>query len=196
MNTSIIAGLPIKDLHIVANRIVRGETLFAYKNRQWLPVVHDAGVTTIIDLRTADQTARYANMCRVAGIQYHHIPIDSCIQADKNVIRGMPLLFSLLDKGDCYISCQQGRHRTDIAVALYYMFHDGLSIPPLLYGHFKQDGTLRIEDIMRRMHSVLNALSPDDKKVLGIPIDYESTFLHKKKHLLGYNREAASNNDE
>lgn len=194
MNTDIITSLPIKDLHIVANRIVRGETLFASKNRQWLPVIHDAGITTIIDLRTADHTARYADICKAVEIQYYHIPIDRCIQTDKEVIESLPLLFSLLDTGNCYISCQQGKHRTDITMALYYLFHNGMENPPLLYGHYKTDGTLRIDDIMRRAHSVLNALKENDKELLGLSMDYSPEFLRKKKLLLEYNRNEAKLN--
>lgn len=191
MDVDAINLLPIRDLHVVEDRIVRGETLFASRNRRWLRSVFEAGVKTIVDLRTADHTERYAEMCESAGLEYVHIPMDSCIQRDRKIIESMPRLFALLDAGECFVSCQQGRHRTDIAFALYYLFHDGLRCPPLLIGHFRPDGTLRIDDIMRRMFSVLHSLTAEDHALLALPADYEPVFLAKRARLLAVNREAA-----
>lgn len=39
------------------------------------------------------------------------------------IISSLPLLFELMDKGGFYIACAMGRHRTDIAIALYYVMH-------------------------------------------------------------------------
>lgn len=183
-----IQQLPILNLMIVDERIVRGETLFASRNRRYISVIRSAGVKTIIDFRTADYTDCFREMVVQKGFVYEHYPIDSCWTSDREILYSLPSLFAKLDEGDCYISCQQGRHRTDIAMALYYLFHDTLKKPPVLFGHQKPDGTFRCDDIMRRANSILHDMTVEHRMALGLPDEYESVFMLKKKALLASNR--------
>lgn len=189
IDVATIQQLPILNLMIVNERIVRGETLFASRNRRYIPVIRSAGVKTIIDFRTADYTDRFRDMVIQKGFVYEHYPIDSCRTSDKEILYSLPGLFAKLDEGDCYISCQQGRHRTDIAMALYYLFHDTLKKPPMLFGHQKPDGTFRCDDIMRRVNGILHGMTVEDRMALALPDDYESIFMLKKKALLADNRD-------
>lgn len=129
-----IPELPIANISRVADNIVRGETLWASRNRLYLDKVKEAGVDVIIDFRTADFTDRFSEICRSKGIEYHHFPIDKAVQSDGEMLEYLPALFSLLDDRNCYISCQQGLHRTDIALSLYFMFHRPELVPDLI-GH-------------------------------------------------------------
>lgn len=183
-----IQQLPILNIMIMDGKIVRGETLFASRNRRYIPAVRNAGIKTIIDFRTADHTHRFQEMVVRQGLVYEHYPIDSCRTSDRDILNSLPDLFARLDEGDCYISCQQGRHRTDIVMALYYLFHDTLNEPPILFGHQKADGTFRCDDIMRRSRSILHSLTMEDRTALRLLDDYETIFINKRKALLMRNR--------
>lgn len=183
-----ILNLPIANIARVSGNIVRGETLWASRNRKHIDSVREAGVEVIIDFRTADYTNKFADICVSKGIEYYHFPIDKSIQSDENLLIALPRMFELLDNRRCYISCQQGLHRTDIALAIYYMFHRP-EIVPDLRGH-KTKGFFRCDDIMRRLNSLYAALTPELSKVTGIETLNESEFRRRRKLLLDSNRHA------
>lgn len=98
----------------------------------------------------------------------------------------LPTLFDLLDNRNCYISCQQGLHRTDIALSLYFMFHCPDSVPNLI-GH-KKNGTLRCDDIMRRINSLYSMLVKLSADKSGIKVFDEAEFRRRRRLLLETNR--------
>lgn len=182
-----ILELPIENIARVSGHIVRGETLWASRNRKYIDSVKKARVECIIDFRTADFTDKFSEVCASKGIEYRHFPIDKANQPDEELLKSLPELFDMLDNCNCYISCQQGMHRTDIALAIYYMFHDIRFVPDLL-GH-KKNGNLRCDDIMRRINSLYSALTQDLKALLGIPEYGDCDFRYKRKQLLNANRQ-------
>lgn len=181
-----ILELPIENIARVSANIVRGETLWASRNRKHIGSVKKAGVECIIDFRTADFTDKFSEVCSFKGIEYRHFPIDKANQPDEELLKSLPELFDMLDNHNCYISCQQGMHRTDIALAIYYMFHD-IPFVPDLRGH-KKNGNLRCDDIMRRINSLYAALTPELKVLLGIPDYGDNDFRFRRKKLLDSNR--------
>ena len=113
---------PIVDLAPVYDKGVRGRTMSGRGSNWLLAKVRDAGVKVIIDLRTADHTNRYERNVAEARLEYHSlpiVPIDGKNTGVHQIIGSLPLLFVLMDKGGFYIACAMGRHRTDIAIALY-----------------------------------------------------------------------------
>ena len=115
---------PIVDLAPVYDKGVRGRTMSGRGSNWLLAKVRDASVKVIIDLRTADHTNRYERNVAEARLEYHSlpiVPIDSKNTDVHQIIGSLPLLFELMDKGGFYIACAMGRHRTDIAIALYYV---------------------------------------------------------------------------
>lgn len=181
-----ILSLPIANIARVNRNIVRGETLWASRNRKYLDKVKEAGVEVIIDFRTADFTDKFSEICNLKDIEYHHFPIDKAVQSDEEILMYLPTLFDLLDNRNCYISCQQGLHRTDIALSLYYMFHRPGLVPNLI-GH-KKKGELRCDDIMRRVNSLYDLLVEKCKEESGIKIYNEAEFRRRRKLLLETNR--------
>lgn len=181
-----ILELPIENIARVSGHIVRGETLWASRNRKHIDSVKGAGVECIIDFRTADFTDKFSEVCASKGIAYRHFPIDKANLPDEDLLKSLPELFDMLDNRNCYISCQQGMHRTDIALAIYYMFHD-IPFVPDLRGH-KKNGNFRCDDIMRRINSLYAALTPELKVLLGIPDYGDNDFRRRRKKLLDSNR--------
>lgn len=184
----MILKLPILNLHPAVHGGVRGETLYASRNRKWMRRVLAAGCRHVIDLRTADFNGRFASAICDTGVLYHHLPIDSCAMDDVKILAGLPELFEVIDGGEYYIACQQGRHRTDIALALYYFFHDDSEVP-IMYGHRKVrlDGSveLRCDDIMRRVNRIKVFFETD-----------EADFQILRKRFLAVNRAAVSVRDK
>lgn len=181
-----ILALPIANIARVRGNIVRGETLAASRNRKYIEAIKEAGVDVIIDFRTADHTDKFAEVCAGYNLECYHFPVDKANMSDEEMIKTLPRLFELLDTRNCYISCQQGMHRTDIALAIYYMFHRP-EIVPDLRGH-KKNGSLRCEDIMRRLNSLFATLSQINEEETGIKIFNEAEFRRRRKLLLETNR--------
>lgn len=180
MEIQEIKKLGIRNLHSVFGRGVRGETL-ARRGLIWqvLGRVKDAGVKVIIDFRTADHSDKFARRCADVGIVYHHVPTDAQVMPPEELFAALPRLFEVLDGDGFYISCQQGLHRTDIALALYYYFHNDSEVPEMV-GHYKR-GVFRCDDIGRRV----NMMRP------FFPEVGEELFAQRRKRFLAFNREKA-----
>ena len=182
---------PIVDLAPVYDKGVRGRTMSGRGSNWLLAKVRDAGVKTIIDLRTADHTDRYDRNVAEAGLEYHSLPIDSKNTGVHQIIASLPLLFELMDKGGFYIACAMGRHRTDIAIALYYVMHPSVPFDevPEMKGHRNvEKKQFRCDDIAARLNSIIKVITPDELATLGLPADYEAEFLRRKKRLFDVNR--------
>lgn len=170
---------------------VRGRTLSGRSSNWLLEKVRDAGVNVIIDLRTADHTDRYDRIVAEAELEYYNLPIDGRKTDVHQIIGSLPLLFELMDKGGFYIACAMGRHRTDIAIALYYVMHPSVPFEevPEMRGHrYVEKKKFRCDHIAARLNSIVKAITSDELAMLGLPADYEAEFLRRKKHLFYVNR--------
>lgn len=180
-----ILELPIGNIAMVNRNIVRGETLWKRKNRIYLQAAKEAGVDVIIDLRPFHFTELIAGMSLKAPFEYQCFPIDDDI-SDKELLDKLPLLFDRLDNRACYICCRDGLQRTDLALAIYLMFHSAAKVPDLI-GH-RKNGNLRCDDIMRRINSLYKALTPGTAEVLGLSNFTESEFRCRWELMLDVNR--------
>ena len=181
---------PIVDLAPVFDRGVRGRTMSGRGSNWLLDKVYEAGVKTIIDLRTADQTDRYYHNVMEAGMKYHSIPIDSKATDVHQIIASLPRLFELMDRGNFFMACAMGRHRTDIAIALYYVFHPTVPVDavPEMKGHRNvEKKEFRYDDIAARLNSVMKSMTIEERDMLGLDAGYETEFKCRKKHLFEVN---------
>lgn len=182
---------PIMELAPVYGRGVRGRTLSGRSNLWLLNVVCEAGVRVIIDLRTRDHTDRFDLNVSDAGLEYFHIPIDSRATDVHEIIFVLPKLFALIDQGNFYMACAMGLHRTDIALALYYVFHPSVpfSDVPEMRGHRDiNKQTFRCDDIGTRLNRIIKEITPEELFNLGLSGNYDEEFLKRKKRLFDVNR--------
>jgi len=181
-----ILSLCIPDLHVLAEDGsvfgVRGQSLACKRNRRHLEPVRGAGISMIIDLRTGDYRNDLLFACERLGMEYRHIPIDKKHTPGTEIIKRLPLLISSISHGNFYISCTQGLHRTDTALALYYLFSPDAIDPPLMYGHVIS-GVFRSGEIYGRAGSVYHCLTEGDKKVLGLDDAFPERFAERKRLL-------------
>ena len=144
-----IESLEIPNLHATGENGVRGESLSKKGNKKYAPLIKEHGITQIIDLKTTDYSPKFENYINSQGLIYNHYPIDSEKVSAREIIDNLPKMFEQINKGNFYISCAQGLHRTDIAMTLNYFFNpEADSEPPVLYGHKTEKG-LRFDDIFR-----------------------------------------------
>lgn len=174
-----IINLKIDNLHPTINDGYRGCSLSSKRNRWALPKFFELGITTIIDLRTADHTDRFRDQCKEVGFVYYHFPLDSKNTPTEEVVTFLPELIRVIDCGNFYIACAMGLHRTDIALSLYYLFNPNPEVPiPDLVGHKLENGELRYEDIFRRANAVFKSIGDDS---------YKAEFADRKKKLIQHN---------
>lgn len=183
-----LKNLKITNFQIVDNKGVRGESLSAKRNYRFLSKIKDYGIERVIDLRTADYTPKFKLKCNSNGLDYMHIPIDAKTTPAKDIIKNLPKLFKALDEGKYYIACAQGRHRTDIAFAMNYLFNPKAQKVPKMYGHIK-DGKLRYDDICSRANSIMKEITPEDKQKLGWTAEFEKDFEKRKQTLIKFNEQ-------
>ena len=188
MNKELILNTGIQNIATVYGG-VRGTTLSSRHNmRHWQTVV-DSGIRTIIELRDEDHSDRLCRMCEIHGIRYFAFPMDSHSVPNEVIASQLHEFFELIDNGGFYIACAMGLHRTDMALAIYWMFHgvDNGMNPPILRGHIV-NGELVLDrlnnKVFRRPNSLYVYLM--ENNIIHIP-DRE-TFAQRKKDLIDFNR--------
>lgn len=178
----------IPNLSQIGPNEYRGEALSSPKNRKFLNKISLCGVKTIIDLRDKFNSKDYPSLCEKFNINYVNIPIDASSVPTRQIVDSLPELFEKINSGNFYIHCAQGLHRTDIALALNYVFNPKSDNPPVLPGHYR-NGEFKFEDISRRLNSVKNALTEEDMRKIGLKSeDFDKTFKNRKKELIEYNK--------
>ena len=84
-----------------------------------------------------------------------------------------PELCVLIDKGNFYIACAQGLHRTDIALCLYWVFYaadKGLSPPPIC--GYRQDRGMDTHKIMGALYAMYTTLTRRNGREPIAPSDF------------------------
>ena len=67
INFDELFSLGIPNLRKVSENGVRGESLSKKSNKKFLARMPSLGITTILDLRTADHSDRFGDFCRHSG---------------------------------------------------------------------------------------------------------------------------------
>ena len=171
---------------------VRGEALSSPKNMKFLYPLSHSGINTVIDLRGKFGSEKYPLLCQKLGLKYINIPVDSAEIPAKEIIKELPRLFKIINEDNYYIACAMGLHRTDIALAMNYLYNPVEHKVPLMKGHIVK-GKFKFDDIMRRINSINKALSEEDIKMLGWDDKFAETFQKRKKEFIKFNETVASN---
>lgn len=190
MDTRLILSTDIQNIDTVYGG-VRGTTLSSRHNmRHWQRIV-ESGVKTIIELRENDHSERLCRMCRQYGIHYFAFPLDSHSIPDELIADRLQEFFNIIDKGDFYIACAMGLHRTDMALCIYWMFHgaDRGMNPPILKGHI-ENGELVSDRLNNKVFRRLNSLHSYLSEKNIIPIPDKATFTYRKRYLVNYNTQS------
>lgn len=189
LNSDRLSSLGITNFREIENRNVRGESLSSKKNRKFIIPVSKCGIKNVIDLRDKYTSTSYEEICKEHNLSYYHIPIDADSVDTKELIKSLPELFEVLNRGNTYIACAQGLHRTDIALAINYIFNPReQSSPPILYGHYR-NGTLKFEDIAKRVNAIKKQITEEEIRALGWNNieEFERAYRTRRMQLKSYN---------
>lgn len=121
---------------------VRGRTLSSRHLAYARKALADAGINQVIDLRQDYTSDRYNDICEMNGMKYFHYPVHRTKETVANMVKDFATFCELIDRGDFFISCAQGLHRTDIALCTYWVFYgaDHGKEPPVLVGYLEKKG--------------------------------------------------------
>lgn len=163
--------LPAKELNIENFAIttddagIRGSSPFSRKGRKVIAKLKDYGIKRVIDLKSDGDPLKNGEICAKSGLEYMKFPIAYDEKWTQENIDLIPEFVETLKKGDFYIGCATGMHRTDTALALNYFFNPHpLSVPKLEAGTSKNKTTA----IANKIFSAVNDICYTDKK-MGIP---------------------------
>ena len=183
MDINKILSLEIPDLHPVYGG-VRGRTMSArHQNYAW-PIIKEAGIHTIIDLRNDGGNRRMKNLCEEYGIEYFYYPIDNRTDIIENMMQQFSEFCKRINRGGFYIACAMGLHRTDIALCTYWVFYgaNNRMEPPELQGYLKKTG----HDTSKILR-ILNAFYYKYRDKLDKEPMSEEEFRHRKQIIMELN---------
>ncbi len=98
-----------------------------------LQELKENGIERVIDFRgklPEDKIAENVLQCKKYGLEYHNIPVEYC-SGDKNLqanitddlIKSIPEYIQEMRKGNYYAGCANGCHRTDLGMAINFLFN-------------------------------------------------------------------------
>lgn len=176
-----ILATDIPDIHPVYGG-VRGRTLSSVKQAYAWPVVKEAGIHTIIDLRADGIYSRLQQFCDKYGMRYYYYPVDKQATLVEKMIEHFSEFCRLIDEGNFYIACAQGLHRTDIALCAYWVFYaaDKGIAPPDIRGYLQEEGhdTSKIMRVLNAFYKRLTEIN--DKEPIPMKIFVERKQIIKQ----------------
>ena len=136
---ALSTGVP--DLHPAYGGL-RGRTLSSHIQHHAWKILVEAGLKQVIELRADYTSSFYKDLCEKSDVAYFHYPVAKDMSSIMEMVNLFPRLCEIIDRGNFYIACAQGLHRTDIALCLYWVFHaaDKGVAPPPLRGYLEEDG--------------------------------------------------------
>ena len=143
----------------------RGRTLSSRKQAYAWQTAVEAGLRQVIELRKDYSADSYPALCRQSGVSFFHFPIDNDQETIAKMVELFPQFCEKIDKGDFYIACSLGLHRTDIALCTYWVFYaadKGIAPPPIR--GYRQETGHNTNKIMRVLNAFYQYLTERDGK--------------------------------
>lgn len=189
-----LKDLGISHFRLIDSNSVRGVTL-AKQKTSILQELKECGIDTIIDLRSeGGVNSKYAKDCAENGLEYMNfklklnMPIFNAPLATKlsseerakqnhEFIEKLPKFFEKMNSGKYYMACLLGLHRTDLAVTMNYLLNPKEPVtPPTLSHMFFKEETNFTNKYIGAMKNFLKNVSTEDKKILGLPENFNQIF--------------------
>ena len=128
----------------------------------------DAGITTIIDFRDPDCCSqKVLDLAKKMGFKYVLFTIDSTWST--NELTQMTQYIKAVNKGNFIAGCANGQARTDLGMAINYVFNpQAKNTPEFYYGNIKRNSRVNIRDSITKIFKALEE-HPEFIKELGWP---------------------------
>ncbi len=202
INLNKIKELEIRNLRILNERAVSGGT-FEHRPIFDLKALKSYGIESVIDFRS-ESGEKLIEACKREGLEYFRFPLDSVRERTSNRYfireKGKPVIirpefitdlkkyFEIMNNSNCYVGCHYGIDRTNIGLLLNYFFNPKYNeVPPKIKfwpGEFRKN---IINRNVKCIKKIFKSLTPEQKKELNIPDNYEECIREKVSRLLRHN---------
>ena len=166
-----VLQIVIPDMAVVYGG-VRGRTLSSRHLADVRKALAVAGICQVIDLRQDYTSDRYSDICEMNGMKYFHYPVHRNKETVANMVKDFATFCELIDRGDFFISCAQGLHRTDIALCTYWVFHgaDKGKEPPVLVGYLEEKGhdVNKIFEVLNSFYKLLSEQNGEEPMTMEV----------------------------
>lgn len=202
INLDTIRNLNVRNLRILNDRAVSGGT-FEHRPIIDLKALKISGVESIIDFRS-ESGEKLIEACKKEGLRYFRFPLDSVRERTSSryfvrekgklvvikpeFIKDLKEYFEIMNNSNCYVGCHYGIDRTNIGLLLNYFFNPKYNeVPPKIKfwpGEFRKN---IINRNVKSIKKIFRSLTPEQKKELNIPDNYEECLREKISRLLRHN---------
>lgn len=141
-----------------------------------------SGIERIVDLRAeASVSPRRMSIKNghkyIDDVEYVQVPLNyGDGKEDLETIKHLPEFFDAMNKGNVYIGCALGSHRTDFAVGLNYALNpEATEVAPVLYLPPR-----KVTEGVRRIYKKMATMPPENRKALGISDDFIASLPDKQ----------------
>ena len=176
----------ISDLREVSSTIVAGPTLET--RPKLLPILKEQGITTIVDFRGGDQPL-LRNVCEQNAINYRNFDFNHAISSGKktisqpvNFIDELKAFFGIMNKGNAYIGCEYGIHRTNAALVYNHILNnpDGTRFTTPQLSRLNGDGDINsiINFLSRKVWKTIKLMTAEEKNFFNLKGTKREVFEH------------------
>lgn len=178
--------LAISNYRVVNSTSVSGAT-FSDRSIMDLVSLKEMGIDTIIDFR-GEAMGEFAKACERAGFKYYNFNLNNVnnltnpeyfIREENEPIKVTPAFveklkkfFEMVNEGNVYMGCQFGIDRTNIGLFLNYLMNSNVeNAPTIITWPYERKKAVANKNI-RIVRNIIKHLTPEQRKQLGIPEDY------------------------
>lgn len=178
--------LAISNYRVVNSTSVSGAT-FSNRSIMDLKSLKEMGIDTIIDFR-GEAMNDFAKLCERAGLKYYNFNLNNVnnmsnpeyfvrednerIKVTAVFVEKLKKFFDMINEGNVYMGCQFGVDRTNIGLFLNYLMNSNVeNAPTIITWPYERKKTVANKNI-RIVRNIIKRLTPEQRKQLGIPEDY------------------------
>ena len=209
INIDKIKSFGINNLRVLDSEVISGST-FESRSLEELSEIKASGIDTIVDFR-ADGSNVLQKKCEIAGIKYLKFPLDNVLSLNNSdyfkmtkdnkryvtdgFIDGLKKFFKVMDSGKTYAGCQYGIDRTNVGLSLNYILNpkSKSSAPEILTWPGERKKTV-VNKNTKVIKKILKALTPEQKKELGISTENNDDINKKILLLVKKNKQNINTN--
>lgn len=194
----IVKGYGIPNLRSVTHNIVAGPTLETYPNV--LAALKQDGIATIVDFRGGTQPLIQEG-CKKAGLRYFNFDFNHAVSQGKDAIPAvdgfieqLKQFFGVMNKGNAYVGCQYGIHRTNAALIYNFILNNNdnkYPVPQILRNLEDKNTNNMINFFVRKVWKTVRTMSPSERSafnISGITLKdiWENVIMQRAKELRRY----------
>lgn len=210
INLDIIKSMGLNNIRIIDPSVVSGPTLEA-RCIQDFQRIKTSGISKIVDFRMGG-SQELQKKCQEVGINYERFPLDNVLtlnnskyfflskenkrQVTSEFIENLKRFFETMNSSEnVYVGCQYGIDRTNVGLLLDFLLNPKSvhNAPEVLTWPGDSKKSV-INKLTKTIKKILKAMTPEQKRSLGINPENNDFTNQQIKLLLGKNKSIISYN--